>query len=41
MVNSANSTIYDRLISLHNKIGLDYSPDPNTTLNEKLGVYLI
>jgi hypothetical protein len=39
MVNSANSTIYDRLISLHNKIGLDYYPDPNTTLNEKLGVY--
>ena len=38
MVNSANSTIYDRLISLYNKIGLDYSPDPNTTLNEKLGV---
>ena len=39
MVNNANSTIYDRLISLHNKIGLDYSPDPNTTLNEKLGIY--
>lgn len=39
MVNNANSTIYDRLIALHNRFGLSYTPAPNTTLNEKLDIY--
>ena len=39
MVNNSNATIYDRLIGLHARIGIPYSPEPNTTLNEKLDIY--
>lgn len=39
MVNNANATIYDRLIGLHARLGLTYSPAPNTTLNEKLDIF--
>lgn len=38
-VNNSNATIYDRLIGLHARVGVEYSPAPNTTLNEKLDIY--
>jgi len=38
MVNNACNTAWYRLVTLHQRLGIEYSAEPNTTLNEKLDI---